>query len=172
MVMSMQIVKNATLVVALSFSGLGMAATQELIVPCGDNCSVADLAKIQGQTLILKAQEAKTTVEKRINELKNGQQTQTSGDQQSMASPMFNQPGMAYPGSPQMAQKKEQKAPAVSSVMGAGSNLYAVFRLDDGSELQAKEGGSLPGGFLVKKISLDEVLLSKDGKIVRAANAL
>lgn len=172
MVMSMQTVKNVTLFFALIFSGFGMAETQKLIVPCGDNCSVADLAKIQGQILILKAQEAKKTVEKRINELENGRQTQPSSDQQSMVSPMFNQPGMAYPGSPQMAQKKEEKAPAVSSIMGAGSNLYAMFRLDDGSELQAKEGGSLPGGYLVKKISMDEVLLSKNGKIVRAANAL
>ncbi len=172
MVMSMQIVKRVTLVAALSFSGLAMAATQELIVPCGDNCSVADLAKIQGQTLILKAQEAKTTVEKRIKDLKDGQQTQLGADQQPMSSPMFNQPGMPYPGSNQPTAKKEQKAPVVSSVMGAGDKLYAIFKLDDGSELQAKVGGSLPGGYLVNKISLDEVLLSKDGKIVRAANAL
>lgn len=168
----MQIVKYMTFVIVCFFSFSTIANQDVLIVPCGENCTVADLAKIQSQTLILKAQEAKKAVEKRINELKDGRSSETASEQQGLNGQMFPQPGMPYTGGMQVEQKKEAKAPAVASIMGSNGKLYAIFKLSDGSELQAGEGGSLPGGYVVSKITLDEVMLSKNGKVLRAANAL
>lgn len=55
-------------------------------------------------------------------------------------------------------------APVVRTIYGSGGRMTASFLFPGGYEADASAGQELPGGYRVESISLDKVLLSKDGK--------
>lgn len=55
-------------------------------------------------------------------------------------------------------------APVVRTIYGSGGRMTASFLFPGGYEADAGAGQALPGGYHVESISLDQVLLSKDGK--------
>ncbi|WP_256578148.1 type IV pilus biogenesis protein PilP [Pseudomonas sp. PIC25] len=58
----------------------------------------------------------------------------------------------------------ELPAPVVRTLYGSGGRMTASFLFPGGYEADAGAGQELPGGYRVESISLDKVLLSKDGK--------
>ncbi len=55
-------------------------------------------------------------------------------------------------------------APVVRTIYGSGGRMTASFLFPGGYEADAGTGQELPGGYRVESISLDKVLLSKEGK--------
>jgi len=55
-------------------------------------------------------------------------------------------------------------APVVRTIYGAGGRMTASFLFSGGVEADAGAGQDLPGGYHVESVSLDKVMLSKDGK--------
>jgi type IV pilus biogenesis protein PilP len=55
-------------------------------------------------------------------------------------------------------------APVVRTIYGSGGRMTASFLFPGGYEADAGAGQELPGGYRVESISMDKVLLSKDGK--------
>lgn len=55
-------------------------------------------------------------------------------------------------------------APVVRTIYGSGGRMTASFLFPGGYEADAGAGQELPGGYRVESITMDKVLLSKDGK--------
>lgn len=56
--------------------------------------------------------------------------------------------------------------PVVSGVYGANGRVYAEFLFSNGQTSSQAVGGSLPGGYVVKSISLNKVELKKGKRII------
>ncbi|CAD7741202.1 hypothetical protein LMG31884_47410 (plasmid) [Xanthomonas hydrangeae] len=54
--------------------------------------------------------------------------------------------------------------PVVTGVYGRDRDLYASFLYSTGMDWQAKAGMTAPGGYLVKSITQDRVVLTKDAR--------
>ncbi|WP_144241848.1 type IV pilus biogenesis protein PilP [Pseudomonas chlororaphis] len=54
--------------------------------------------------------------------------------------------------------------PVVRAIYGSGGRITASFLFAGGYEADAGAGQDLPGGYRVESISMDKVILSKDGK--------
>lgn len=60
----------------------------------------------------------------------------------------------------------DDPSPVVKGVFGANGDLYATFLYADGSTVDAKQGGSIPGGYTVARLDADHVALRRGGKTV------
>lgn len=54
--------------------------------------------------------------------------------------------------------------PVVRTIYGSGGRMTATFLFPGGVEADAGAGQDLPGGYRVESISMDKVMLSKDGR--------
>ncbi|MEA9392192.1 type IV pilus biogenesis protein PilP [Acerihabitans sp. TG2] len=63
----------------------------------------------------------------------------------------------------------ESKVPRLAAVYG-GVKLTALFKLSDGSSVEAKSGDTLPGGYVVKSVTVDRVQLMQDGKVINVGS--
>lgn len=54
--------------------------------------------------------------------------------------------------------------PVVTGVYGRDRDLYASFLYSNGMDWQAKAGMTAPGGYLVKSITQDRVVLTREGR--------
>lgn len=136
---------------------------------CNGPCTIADLARLQSEVLMLKVDEEKKSTQKRITDLGNGKGSSVTMPNEQVASPMYSQPTFGMGG--QSAATKLDQKPKLVSIVGKSQNLFAVMRLPDGTDLEAKRGMTIGDGYTVKEISVDGVFLEKDGKLIPAASA-
>lgn len=62
---------------------------------------------------------------------------------------------------------EESYAPTVKMVQGVGNSLFATFLYPNNMTMDAKEGDLISGGYKVESISVNQVVLSKDGQRIR-----
>ncbi|MGX9960644.1 type IV pilus biogenesis protein PilP [Xanthomonas euvesicatoria] len=60
--------------------------------------------------------------------------------------------------------KEDTTLPVVSGIYGRDGKLYARFLYASGIDYQAVAGNTAPGGYLVKQVSDDKVVLAKHGR--------
>ncbi len=56
--------------------------------------------------------------------------------------------------------------PVVKGVFGANGSVYATFLYADGSTVDAKQGGTIPGGYTVAHLDAEHVALRRGGKTI------
>ena len=57
--------------------------------------------------------------------------------------------------------------PRLSGVIGSDLNLYGTFVYQSGSQVEARAGDILPGGFRVSSVGVGKAALIKDGKTIQ-----
>ncbi|ANN80808.1 type IV pilus biogenesis protein PilP [Bordetella flabilis] len=65
------------------------------------------------------------------------------------------------------AKIEESYAPTVKMVQGVGNSLYATFLYPGNMTMDAREGDVISGGYKVESISVNQVVLSKEGERIR-----
>lgn len=60
--------------------------------------------------------------------------------------------------------KKDALVPVVRSTEGYNGKITAVLAYSGGETVSVKEGNTIPGGWVVTSIKVNEVVLKKDGK--------
>jgi len=60
----------------------------------------------------------------------------------------------------------DDPSPVVKGVFGANGALYATFLYADGSTVDAKQGGAIPGGYTVARLDAEHVALRRAGKTI------
>lgn len=64
----------------------------------------------------------------------------------------------------EMALEREQPAPQVMAIFGSDGKLYASLRYKSGLIQDVRAGELIDGGFRVKSVSVNRVVLVRDGK--------
>lgn len=65
------------------------------------------------------------------------------------------------------AKIAESYAPTVKMVQGVGDNVFATFLYPGNMTMDARVGDTISGGYKVEAISVNQVVLSKDGERMR-----
>jgi len=124
-------------------------------VPDLSGISVGALGKVQSETILFKAQAERTKAELEANgTLPNAPQPVAQ----------FPAPGLTPTMTATSPGPRLLALPVVKEISGSGQKLRASLIYSDGSEVDAKPGSELPNGFRVQQITLDGVVLSKEGK--------
>ena len=97
--------------------------------------TVGDLSTIQSETILLKAKVGKASAQAELDR-SSGAASAAGGDE-----------------------------PVVRSVYGVGGQLVASFLYANGVSVERRVGDTLPGGFKVVTITIENVELSKGGKV-------
>ncbi len=79
----------------------------------------------------------------------------------------MNEAKLAYEKTTRVEDRSATGVPAVRSVQGVGSHLYAVLVYAGGAQTTARPGEDVPGGYRVKSISVDHVVLTRNGQDLR-----
>lgn len=79
----------------------------------------------------------------------------------------MNEAKLAYEKTSRVEDRSATGVPAVRSVQGVGSQLYAVLVYAGGAHATARPGEDVPGGYRVKSISVDRVVLTRNGQDLR-----
>ena len=130
----------------LSLSLFLLANLTGLALPVHASSTVGELSDVQAETVLA---EAKVRLEEARSKLQGRNVTLEQGMTISSTLPPAE---MSLP------------APVVRTIYGSGGKMTASFLFAGGYEADAGQGQDLPGGYRVESISLDKVLLSKDGK--------
>ena len=124
-------------------------------VPDLSGINVGELGKVQSETILLKAQAERTNAQLEANGiLPNAPQPVAQ----------FPAPGLTPTMTATSPGLRQSALPVVKEISGSGQKLRASLIYADGSEVDAKPGRELPNGFRVQQITLDGVVLSKEGK--------
>jgi len=131
---------------------------------------LSDLAKITGETMILKAELEKVRTAWQLAKAKKGDFSESSSNntQQGVMNPLVQAMPVA-PSAP-VEKKKEKEVeepiylPVLLGVYGSNGRLQASLRMHGGVTVEASSGDSIPEGFMVKSISVSKVLVIKNGK--------
>ena len=103
--------------------------------------SVGELTRLNDDTVMLKARLAKAQAEASLRKARDEAR-----------------PDSAQP---------DQGMPVVTGVFGRDGNVYAQFLYAGGTMVPGTVGETLPGGFLVSAVSVEQVVLSKAGERIR-----
>ena len=124
-------------------------------VPDLSGINVGELGKVQSETILLKAQAERTNA-----------QLEAHGILPNAPQPVaqFPAPGLTPTMTATSPGLRQSALPVVKEISGSGQKLRASLIYADGSEVDAKPGSELPNGFRVQQITLDGVVLSKEGK--------
>ncbi|NWN46590.1 type IV pilus biogenesis protein PilP [Pseudomonas sp. MAFF 301514] len=124
-------------------------------VPDLSGISVGELGKVQSETILFKAQAERTKAELEAN-----------GTIPNAPQPVgqFPTTGLTPTITATAPGPRLLALPVVKEISGSGQKLRASLIYGDGSEVDAKPGSELPNGFRVQQITLDGVVLSKEGK--------
>lgn len=116
--------------------------------------SVGELGRVQSETILFRAKAERTKAER-----------EASGPlpEPSQAAALFPNTGLPTP-IPTVPGPRQQALPVVKEISGSGLKLRASLVYSDGSVIDARPGSELPEGFRVQQITLDGVVLGKDGK--------
>ncbi|WP_438299542.1 type IV pilus biogenesis protein PilP [Pseudomonas sp. NMS19W] len=124
-------------------------------VPDLSGINVGELGKVQSETILFKAKAERSKAELEAN-----------GTLPSSPQPVaqFPAPGFTPTMTPTSPAPRQSFLPVVKEISGSGQKLRASLIYSDGSEVDAKPGSEVPNGFRVQQITLDGVVLSKEGK--------
>ena len=120
--------------------------------------NVGELAIVQSQTILLKAQAERAQAQRSIN----GEDNHSTA--QSPAS--FVPQGLLPPPiTATRATDTQQELPVVKAIFGSARRLRATLLYSSGFEVDADASSrELPGGYRVANLTLDSVTLERDGK--------
>lgn len=117
--------------------------------------NVGELGKVQSETILFKAKAERAQAEREAT-AKAPSTPQSTGPFPTAVLPSAI--GVTAPGPRQSA------LPVVKEISGSGQKLRARLIYSGGGEIDAKPGSELPDDFRVLQITLDGVVLSKEGK--------
>lgn len=117
--------------------------------------SIGELGRVQSETILFKAKAERAKAEREASD--TGTPPQQPVNQ--FPSTGFPAPIAAIP-----AEPRQPSLPVVKEISGSGQRLRASLVYSGGSEIDAKPGSELPEGFRVLQITLDGVVLVRDGK--------
>lgn len=129
----------AALVIGMSaaaFSGAAVAGTAE------------EIAALNEEIILLQARLKKLEVEEKIAKQEAGIAASERAANQARG----------------LDVKKDTTVPVVRSTEGYNGKTSAVLAYSGGETISVKEGNSIPGGWVVASIKVNEVVLKKDGK--------
>lgn len=112
--------------------------------------SVGELGRVQSETILFKAKAERAKAEREAS-------TSLSEPQQAAS-------GLPAPGPIATSAARQLALPVVKQISGSGQKLRATLLYSGGSEIDAQPGGELPEGFRVLQVTLDGVVLVRDGK--------
>lgn len=118
--------------------------------------NVGELGQVQSETILYKAkaERAKAKHEADNSDIKTQPQP---------ASTMM--PALSMPQHPPYASTEMKPLlPVVKEISGSGTRLSATLLFSNGSVIDATSGKELPEGYRVQQVTLDGVVLSKNGK--------
>ncbi len=125
---------KATLIIA----ALAMALSAGGVTASEAAPTAADLADLQARLVLAKAQADLAEVNRKIS----GNAVSVDLGQQATGTAL----------------------PVVTGVYGRGRDLYASFLYSNGLDWEARAGMTAPGGYLVRSVGQDRVVLSKAGQ--------
>lgn len=134
-------------------SSIGWAAEKSV-----SGVDVGELAIVQSQTILLKAQAERAAAERSIN----GEDSHSTAQSQSSFVPQGLLPP---PISVTRATDTQQELPVVKAIFGSAKRLRATLLYSSGFEVEADASArELPGGYRVANLTVDSVTLELDGK--------
>ncbi|WP_313025487.1 type IV pilus biogenesis protein PilP [Pseudomonas lopnurensis] len=116
--------------------------------------NVGELARIQNETILLNAMAARADAQRLAN-----------ADITEPAQRVQVQPGEPQAVAPAPTFPRQRDLPVISSIGGSPKRLRATLLYSSGFEVEVFTGTrNLPGEYRVAKVSLDGVILERDGK--------
>lgn len=79
----------------------------------------------------------------------------------------MNEAKLAYEKTSRVEDRSASGVPTVRSVQGVGAQLAAVLVYVGGAQATARAGEDVPGGYRVKSVSVDRVVLTRNGQDLR-----
>ena len=79
----------------------------------------------------------------------------------------MNEAKLAYEKTSRVEDRSATGVPTVRSVQGVGGELSAILVYAGGAQATARAGEDIPGGYRVKSISVDRVVLTRNGQDLR-----
>ncbi|MGN3708690.1 type IV pilus biogenesis protein PilP [Achromobacter xylosoxidans] len=79
----------------------------------------------------------------------------------------MNEAKLAYEKTSRVEDRSASGVPTVRSVQGVGAQLSAVLVYVGGAQATARAGEDVPGGYRVKSVSVDRVVLTRNGQDLR-----
>lgn len=136
--------------------------------------SVLELTDIKSQISYTKALTELEKARFQLGRAKSGifddaQSPQSQTTMPGMYNPLPNTMSKTQDTAATGAASTEIKTPRLAAVYG-GAKLTALFKLSDGSSVEAKTGDTLPGGFMVKSVTVDRVQLVHEGKVINVGS--
>ncbi|MGZ0718190.1 type IV pilus biogenesis protein PilP [Pseudomonas sp. AP19] len=134
-------------------SSIGWAAENSV-----SGVNVGELAIVQSQTILLKAQAERAQAERSIN----GDDNHSTAQSPASFSPQGLLPS---PITATRATDTQQQLPVVKAIFGSARRLRATLLYSSGFEVDADASTrELPGGYRVANLTVDSVTLERDGK--------
>ncbi|MFJ5299233.1 type IV pilus biogenesis protein PilP [Pseudomonas sp. NPDC088368] len=119
--------------------------------------NVGQLSQVQSETILFKAQAERA---KALNSIESSAPQPVS----TVASVPYQQ--STRPAPDPGSQPRTEGLPVVSLISGSSRAPQATLLYSSGYEVEAQTiGASLPGGFKLASVSVDGVVLSRDGKL-------
>ena len=120
--------------------------------------NVGELAVVQSQTILFKAQAERAAAERSIN-------TEDSHSTAQPSTSFLPQGSLPPPMSVIRATDSQQELPVVKAIFGSARRLRATLLYSSGFEVDADASArELPGGFRVANLTVDSVTLEREGK--------
>lgn len=116
--------------------------------------SVGELGRVQSETILLKAKAERTKAEREASGSLTVPQPATA---------QF-QAGLPTPAQGAASGPREPSLPVVKQISGSGQKLRATLLYSGGSEIDVQPGSELQEGFRVLQVTLDGVVLVREGK--------
>jgi type IV pilus biogenesis protein PilP len=119
---------------------------------------VGELGRVQSETILFKAQTERNKAERTASGESDVQQAQ----QVQQVLPQVG--GFPTPSIPTTPGIRQPALPVVKQISGSGQKLRATLLYSGGSEIDAQPGSELPEGFRVLQVTLDGVVLVREGR--------
>jgi len=147
------------LLAALAFGvSLGSAWATEVPPPGPQGITVGELSQVQSQTLLFEALAKRAEAQRKLEH--PGAPANAPAAATSYQPQASSYPPPANNGEPSATEQ----LPVVKLVYGSATALHATLLYAGGYDVDANAGMELPGGYRVVSVSLDSVVVSRDGK--------
>lgn len=159
--------------VMMGIAILGTATASDQALDKNDKSvpdSVLDVSSIKQETNYTKALTELEKARYQLTRARQGIFDDSAGSAVQTGMPgMFNAPPVPVSAPKSTDESPTSKTPRLTAVYG-GARLKAQFKMGDGSVIEAAAGDSLPGGYQVKSVSVERVLLTHDGKVINVGS--
>jgi type IV pilus biogenesis protein PilP len=131
--------------------------------------TLGDIAQVKSKTNYVEALADLARAENTLRKAQNGELNDGPQPQGSVLPGMMNpMPVINQAGSHPLDKESlaENRTPKLEAVYGSGKSLTALFRYSNGLTAEARTGDLIPGGYKVKSVTVDNVQLELDGKLI------